>query len=85
LREIQFCDQRDSASTTPFRERPFSVRRELRAQDGVEVGAGSFGDSIEDDVVVVLAVPYEAVEPIAQRYESGLSGKVVVDITNPVE
>lgn len=35
--------------------------------------------------MVVLAVPYDAVEEIAGRYASGLSGKVVVDITNPVD
>ena len=59
---------------------------ELRdlAQEGAGVTTGSFGDPIEDDVVV-LAVPYDAVESIAEKYGSGLSGKVVVDITNPVD
>jgi 8-hydroxy-5-deazaflavin:NADPH oxidoreductase len=57
---------------------------ELRAQDGAEVTTGSFGDTIESDVVV-LAVPYDAVESIAEQYGSGLSGKVVIDITNPVD
>jgi 8-hydroxy-5-deazaflavin:NADPH oxidoreductase len=57
---------------------------ELRAQDGAEVTIGSFGDKIEDDVVV-LAVPYDAMGSIAEQYGSGLSGKVVVDITNPVD
>jgi NADPH-dependent F420 reductase len=57
---------------------------ELQAQESAEVTTGAFGDPIEDDVVV-LAVPYDAVEPIAEQYGSGLSGKVVVDITNPVD
>ncbi len=57
---------------------------EANAQNGVTVNAGSIGDSIEGDVVV-LAVPYEAVEPIAGQYTSELSDKVVVDITNPVD
>lgn len=54
------------------------------ARDGATAEAGTFGDPTEGDVVV-LAVPYEAVEEIAGRYASGLSGKIVVDITNPVD
>ena len=65
-------------------EKADELAGELRAQDGVEVSTGSFGDWIEDDVVV-LAVPYDAVDSIADQYSSGLSGKVVVDITNPVD
>lgn len=65
-------------------ENAAALAGELLAQDGVEVSTGSFGDRIEDDVVV-LAVPYDAVESIADKYSSGLSGKVVVDITNPVD
>jgi NADPH-dependent F420 reductase len=65
-------------------EKADTLAGELREQDGVEVSTGSFGDRIEDDVLV-LAVPYDAVESIADQYSSGLSGKVVVDITNPVD
>ncbi len=67
-------------------EKAESLAGELRdlAQDGAGVTTGTFGDPIEDDVVV-LAVPYDAVGPIAEQYGSGLSGKVVVDITNPVD
>jgi 8-hydroxy-5-deazaflavin:NADPH oxidoreductase len=65
-------------------EKAGALADELRAQDGTEVTTGSFGDRIEDDVVV-LAVPYDAVESIADQYGSGLSDKVVVDITNPVD
>jgi NADPH-dependent F420 reductase len=46
--------------------------------------AGASGDPIEGDVVV-LAVPYGAVESVAEQYASELSGKAVVDITNPVD
>lgn len=65
-------------------EKADTLAGELWEQDGVEVSTGSFGDRIEDDVLV-LAVPYDAVESIADQYSSGLSGKVVVDITNPVD
>ena len=48
------------------------------------VGSGTAGDPIEGEVVV-LAVPYEAAAPLVQEYGDGLSGKTVVDITNPVD
>ena len=42
------------------------------------------GDAIEGDVVV-LAVWYQAVDDLLSRHGSQLDGKVVVDITNPVD
>ena len=47
-------------------------------------GAGTVGDPLEGDVVV-LAVPYEAAAPLVREYGEDLAGKVVVDITNPVD
>ena len=49
-----------------------------------DVRAGSAGDPIAGDVVV-LAVWYQAVDDVLRRYEGELDGKVVVDITNPVD
>src|SRR5215207_8406196 len=46
--------------------------------------AGQVGDALEADVVV-LAVWYQAVSDILARYGEQLNGKVVVDITNPVD
>ena len=40
--------------------------------------------TIEGDVVI-LAVPYEALSDIVKRYGNQLHGRVVVDITNPVD
>ena len=57
---------------------------ELAGDLGGSVRAGTVGDAIAGDVVV-LAVPYEAVVPLMRQYGEGLSGKVVVDITNPVD
>ncbi len=51
---------------------------------GGSVSAGTVGDPIDGDVVV-LAVPYQAAAEIAGQYGSGLDGKVVVDISNPVD
>lgn len=51
---------------------------------GGSVSVGEVGDPISGDVVV-LAVPYEAAGLVVRRYGDDLSGKVVVDITNPVD
>ena len=46
--------------------------------------AGQVGDPLSGDAVV-LAVWYQAVDDVLRRYEGELEGKVVVDITNPVD
>jgi predicted dinucleotide-binding enzyme len=45
--------------------------------------AGRSGDAIADQVVV-LAVYYPDAQAAVEQYGDGLSGKVVIDITNPV-
>jgi 8-hydroxy-5-deazaflavin:NADPH oxidoreductase len=49
-----------------------------------DVHAGAVGDPLSGDVVV-LAIPYTAVDDVLGRYGDQLAGKVVVDITNPVD
>ena len=49
-----------------------------------EVSAGKVGDPLTGDVVV-LAIWYAAVDDVLGRYGDQLDGKVVVDITNPVD
>jgi len=49
-----------------------------------EVRAGQVGDPLAGEVVV-LAVWYQAVPDVLARYGDQLDGKVVVDITNPVD
>ncbi len=44
---------------------------------------GKEADGIVGDIVV-LAVPYGAVASIAANYKDALAGKIVIDITNPV-
>ena len=60
---------------------------------GVLADGGSSVDYIAKDVegtpsvqgeIVVLAVPYPAIESIISQYGDQLAGKVVVDITNPL-
>ena len=56
----------------------------LASEFGGSVGAGVVGDEISGDVVV-LAVPYDAAATVLWGYGDALSGKTVVDITNPVD
>jgi hypothetical protein len=49
-----------------------------------DVRAGQVGDPLAGEVVV-LAVWYAAVDDILSRYGDQLDGKVVVDITNPID
>ena len=49
-----------------------------------DVRAAAIGDPISGDVVV-LAVWYQVLDDVLGRYSDQLDGKVVVDITNPVD
>jgi catechol 2,3-dioxygenase len=49
-----------------------------------DVRAGAVGDGLESDVVV-LAVWYQALDDVLRRYGDQLEGRIVVDITNPVD
>lgn len=46
--------------------------------------AGQIGEAIQGDVVV-LAVPYPAVDDVLGAYPGALDGKIVVDPTNPLD
>ena len=56
----------------------------LAAELGPGVTSGAIGDSLTGDLVV-LAVPYEAAAGLVGDYGEQLRGKVVIDITNPVD
>jgi predicted dinucleotide-binding enzyme len=47
-------------------------------------GSAGAGERVEGDLVV-LAVPYTAAADIVREHAGDLAGKVVVDITNPVD
>jgi len=49
-----------------------------------DVRAGKVGDPLAGDVVV-LAVWYAAVDDVLGRYGDQLHGKILVDITNPID
>jgi predicted dinucleotide-binding enzyme len=54
------------------------------ATSGASVQTASSGAPIGGDVVV-LAVPYGAAAAIVKQYGEQLAGKIIVDITNPVD
>ena len=49
-----------------------------------QVTAGTVGDAITGDVVI-LALPYPAVADVLGAYDGQLDGKVLVDLTNPLD
>lgn len=52
--------------------------------DIAHINTSSVGAAVTGDIVV-LAVPYAAVPQVITQYGAQLSGKIVVDITNPVD
>jgi 8-hydroxy-5-deazaflavin:NADPH oxidoreductase len=56
----------------------------LAAELSGDVRSGVAGDPLAGDVVI-LAIPYAVVDDVLATYEGQLAGKVVVDITNPVD
>jgi 8-hydroxy-5-deazaflavin:NADPH oxidoreductase len=59
-----------------------SPDRKGQAPDGFDVGV--VGDDLTGDIVI-LAVPYAGVDNLLTVYSSRLAGKVVVDVTNPID
>ena len=57
---------------------------ELASELSGDVRTGSIGDALAGEVLV-LAIPYTAIDDVVGAYGDQLSGKVVVDITNPVD
>src|ERR1700751_5402813 len=57
--------------------------KDLAAALGGGATAGTFGTAPAGDIVI-LAVPYASAVPVVARYGDALAGKVIIDITNPV-
>jgi predicted dinucleotide-binding enzyme len=53
------------------------------AKGGATASAASMGDPIKSEAVV-LAVYYPSVQPILAQYGNQLAGKIIVDISNPL-
>src|SRR5262245_50076418 len=69
---------------TPGKAEDLSGELQGAATSGASVRAASSGAPIDGDVVV-LAVPYSAAVPVIQQYSDQLGGKIIVDITNPLD
>jgi predicted dinucleotide-binding enzyme len=57
--------------------------RTLAEQVGAGATTGTFGAAPAGDIVI-LAVPYAAVLDVVKQYRDELAGKLLVDITNPI-
>jgi hypothetical protein len=57
--------------------------KDLAAALGGGATAGTFGTAPAGDIVI-LAVPYASAVPVVAQYGDALAGKVIIDITNPV-
>jgi hypothetical protein len=56
----------------------------LAGELGGATRVGAYGDPLSGDAVV-LAVPYTALSDVLAGYGGDLAGRIVVDITNPVD
>ncbi|WP_442886303.1 NAD(P)-binding domain-containing protein [Edaphobacter sp. HDX4] len=56
----------------------------MAEQVGAGATTGTFGAAPAGDIVI-LAVPYSAVLEVVKLYGEQLAGKLLVDITNPVD
>jgi predicted dinucleotide-binding enzyme len=50
-----------------------------------ELGAGVTASHAVNGEIVVLALPYEQIAAAIEEHKDGLRGKVVIDITNPLD
>jgi 8-hydroxy-5-deazaflavin:NADPH oxidoreductase len=57
--------------------------KDLAAALGDGAAAGMFGSAPAGDIVM-LAVPYASAVPVVAQYGDALVGKVIIDITNPM-
>ncbi|HEX6483050.1 MAG TPA: NAD(P)-binding domain-containing protein [Ktedonobacteraceae bacterium] len=70
-------------SRNPEKGADLAANLQAAARKAASAQAVPFGSPIQDEVVV-LAVPYNEVAETLQPYTEQLTGKILVDITNPV-
>jgi predicted dinucleotide-binding enzyme len=70
--------------TVEVMSRDAAKARALAEQVGASATTGTFGAAPAGDMVI-LAVPYSAVLDVVKQYGEELAGKLLVDITNPVD
>lgn len=57
---------------------------ELARKLGDTVRGEELSDSVDGDVII-FAIPYAAIPEVVQAYKTQLAGKILVDISNPVD
>jgi predicted dinucleotide-binding enzyme len=60
------------------------VHAQLLASELAPATAGTLGDVFTGDIVV-LALPYDAAREVVTQHADALAGKIIVDITNPID
>jgi predicted dinucleotide-binding enzyme len=70
--------------TVEVMSRDAAKARALAEQVGTGATTGAFGAAPAGDIVI-LAVPYSAVLDVVKQYGAVLSGKLLIDITNPIK
>ncbi|MCP2030968.1 putative dinucleotide-binding enzyme [Okibacterium sp. HSC-33S16] len=60
------------------------ARDEEKAQVHPSAATGVVGDAVTGDIVI-LALPYPAVADVLSTYAGQLDGKILVDLTNPLD
>ena len=70
--------------TVEVMSRDAAKARALAEQVGGGATTGTFGAAPAGDIVI-LAVPYSAVLDVVKQYGEELAGKILVDITNPID
>lgn len=61
------------------------ARLEAKAQEAGAGSAPSAADAVMTAEVVILAIPFTAVDEVASEIAGAASGKLVVDVTNPLK
>jgi 8-hydroxy-5-deazaflavin:NADPH oxidoreductase len=74
----------ESGNTVEFIGRDAARATALAGVLGGGATAGAFG-AVPAGGIVILAVPYASAVPVVSHYGDALAGKVIVDITNPID
>ena len=72
-----------AGNSVTLASRDVAKARNVAAELGNNIAAGSFADAADTADTIILAVPYEAAADVIAA-AGGLAGKIVIDITNPL-
>ncbi len=58
--------------------------KELSSGWGSKARPGTISEAVKNAQIVILAIPFEAVEGFLKQYSADLTSKIIVDPTNPI-